>query len=600
MTHNNAFSATGGPPPFFNDGVDWPTNPSDYFQQPLHLPGASWSIEADELSHPVLGDMTSYPIQRLDHHSHLGRAPIDRFMGESERPLFQIAPLQSPRQDQSVFGPVNTVPQPNSGVGREIYRRYSPSPSNGMASSGDSAMSPDGATYYEYSYSPQSQALDSGSPDTVYDHGMFQDLDGGYQAGFDGVSLNQIQEFEDIPGDELEYEIGVGIVQKSQGQLGSEGMFPYTDQDEGMIAKGGLQSGYGRAMDFSGFRDEGLGKSVHDEASPQPGSTHLQQGDGDASKRDVDADAYGEDEDEADEAEIEVDSQLIEDGEAEESSDEEYTPRNTRSRKRTGTRQHASTTTKRYRPSLSTGNSKSKSKSSPRPKPKAQTTPPTNGAGNEPKRRFTCSFSFAGCPSTFTSKNEWKRHTSSQHLNLQVYICRSGGCAKSPTLPEFNRKDLFTQHLRRMHAPSQLAKKASAHGKKGASAAADGLESLREEWEEKVKSLQESGLVQKRKAPTGLVCCAEDCREVFQGSDAWDARMEHVGRHLEKGDVVKDESDRGLVGWARETGIVEKVEGGGWRLVEDKGGRGGKGGAGGQRGIIGARDVDADADGEEE
>ena len=31
-------------------------------------------------------------------------------------------------------------------------------------------------------------------------------------------------------------------------------------------------------------------------------------------------------------------------------------------------------------------------------------------------RPFPCAFSFAGCNSTFGSKNEWKRHISSQHL----------------------------------------------------------------------------------------------------------------------------------------------------------------------------------------
>ena len=65
-------------------------------------------------------------------------------------------------------------------------------------------------------------------------------------------------------------------------------------------------------------------------------------------------------------------------------------------------------------------------------------------------RPFPCAFAFAGCNSTFGSKNEWKRHIASQHLCLQYYRCSQ--CPQSVNEGkgnEFNRKDLFTQHLRR-------------------------------------------------------------------------------------------------------------------------------------------------------
>ncbi|KAL8902544.1 MAG: hypothetical protein Q9207_004600, partial [Kuettlingeria erythrocarpa] len=43
-------------------------------------------------------------------------------------------------------------------------------------------------------------------------------------------------------------------------------------------------------------------------------------------------------------------------------------------------------------------------------------------------RPFTCSFRRYGCKSRFGSKNEWKRHVSSQHLCPGIYRCDIGVC----------------------------------------------------------------------------------------------------------------------------------------------------------------------------
>lgn len=103
------------------------------------------------------------------------------------------------------------------------------------------------------------------------------------------------------------------------------------------------------------------------------------------------------------------------------------------------------------------------------------------------RRPFVCVFHFAGCESTFASKNEWKRHVSSHHLNLTAWVCELGSCgagSKSTSrCSEFNRKDIFTQHLRRMHVPSSVKQK-----KSGADAA----------WEERHKTLQQTCFVVKR------------------------------------------------------------------------------------------------------
>ncbi|CZT09040.1 uncharacterized protein RAG0_13921 [Rhynchosporium agropyri] len=172
-------------------------------------------------------------------------------------------------------------------------------------------------------------------------------------------------------------------------------------------------------------------------------------------------------------------------------------------------------------------------------------------------RPFPCAFSFAGCTSTFGSKNEWKRHIASQHLCLTYYRCSS--CPQSTIEGkgnEFNRKDLFTQHLRRMHAPFAIKK-----------AIAKGDSKLQLEWETHVKDMQASCLVTRRQPPQRSACPKPDCSNVFEGAGSWDDWTEHVGRHMEKGEAGRLGVDKLLARWALEQGIIERKEDGELRLV---------------------------------
>ena len=171
-------------------------------------------------------------------------------------------------------------------------------------------------------------------------------------------------------------------------------------------------------------------------------------------------------------------------------------------------------------------------------------------------RPFPCAFSFAGCPSTFGSKNEWKRHIASQHLCLTYYRCSS--CPQSTVEGkgnEFNRKDLFTQHLRRMHAPFAIKK-----------AIAKGDSKLQLEWETHVKEMQASCLVTRRCPPTQSACPKANCSNLFEGTGSWDDWTEHVGRHMEKGEASPLGIDRLLAKWALDQGIIERKEDGEYRL----------------------------------
>ncbi|KAI0179124.1 hypothetical protein GGR52DRAFT_291746 [Hypoxylon sp. FL1284] len=216
-----------------------------------------------------------------------------------------------------------------------------------------------------------------------------------------------------------------------------------------------------------------------------------------------------------------------------------------------------------------------------------------NGLQNHIKKQhtrpFICVFGFAGCNSTFASKNEWKRHCASQHLVLNYWVCQQDPCCRGsgkvattsirtrprlscspgnacePTLPRgtiFNRKDLYTQHLRRMHIPAPFKKQVKQ--RKPAP-----------EWEERERAHQERAKKTRCELPTHMRCPARGCTARFEGANAWDDRMEHVAKHLEKAVNGLEppvefggEGDFTLTDWATRTdvSIIERDERGRWRL----------------------------------
>ncbi|KAG6014830.1 hypothetical protein E4U54_004801 [Claviceps lovelessii] len=185
-------------------------------------------------------------------------------------------------------------------------------------------------------------------------------------------------------------------------------------------------------------------------------------------------------------------------------------------------------------------------------------------------RPFPCAFFFAGCTSTFGSKNEWKRHISSQHLCLQYYRCSTcpQGAAEGKG-NEFNRKDLFTQHLRRMHAPFQIKR-----------AISEDEGRLQAEWDAHVKEMQQSCLVTRRQPPQRAACPKNDCHKMFEGHNAWDEWTEHVGRHMEKGEGPALGADDLLTQWALKEGIIEVKGDGEYRLCVASGQPSSQGGRG--------------------
>ncbi|PUU74522.1 hypothetical protein B9Z19DRAFT_435424 [Tuber borchii] len=157
-------------------------------------------------------------------------------------------------------------------------------------------------------------------------------------------------------------------------------------------------------------------------------------------------------------------------------------------------------------------------------------------------RPFLCVFFFAGRNQKFGNKNEWKRHVNSQYLQLFYRHCYDSLCADRKAI--FNRKDLFGQHLKRMHPPPAGSK----------SSAASGDRTL------------------PRRAPTAAAGeQVRYCERNFEGPQGWEQRMEHVGQHYQKN--YKEFSndcwvpDEGLIKWALEHGIIEDNNDGGYTII---------------------------------
>ncbi|KAL1837971.1 hypothetical protein VTJ49DRAFT_3179 [Mycothermus thermophilus] len=221
------------------------------------------------------------------------------------------------------------------------------------------------------------------------------------------------------------------------------------------------------------------------------------------------------------------------------------------------------------------------------------------------RRSFNCVFHFAGCEATFSSKNEWKRHVMTQHLLLYYWVCTEGACANpqpvttnTPSSPSssssrtpgplqnapngsiFNRKDLFTQHLKRMHAPKEAKdtpKQNDADSTENPDTHNSATQAILSQWSARLKHLQETCKHPRCSLPTHMLCPVRGCTTgPFRGQDAWNLRMEHVAKqHMERAEecgrvVFGGDEDQTLIEWAShpDVAIIERApEGSGRKWV---------------------------------
>lgn len=186
-------------------------------------------------------------------------------------------------------------------------------------------------------------------------------------------------------------------------------------------------------------------------------------------------------------------------------------------------------------------------------------------------RAFPCALSQYGCTSTFGSKNEWKRHVNTQHMRLAYWRCDQCDCSnKRPN--DFNRKDLFIQHVRRMH-PIECAPAPKKPSKQSAKNSKGGTE------EQTLNTIAERCLMHDRSPPARSGC--HFCDATFEITSTgeqgqWDKRLEHVAQHMEaakktddtrKADPSTWKTDARLERWLLDNGIVEPTPQDGLRLI---------------------------------
>ncbi|EME49487.1 hypothetical protein DOTSEDRAFT_68299 [Dothistroma septosporum NZE10] len=139
-------------------------------------------------------------------------------------------------------------------------------------------------------------------------------------------------------------------------------------------------------------------------------------------------------------------------------------------------------------------------------------------------RAFPCPLAVYGCLSSFGSKNEWKRHVSTQHMRLGFWRCDQCTEANSERKPnDFNRKDLFIQHVRRMH---------TADISRASTSKRSLAKSRKDNEDDHIMDLTAKRCYHHlRSSPEQSGCLF--CERRFHGSGSWNERMEHIGRHME-------------------------------------------------------------------
>jgi hypothetical protein len=257
-------------------------------------------------------------------------------------------------------------------------------------------------------------------------------------------------------------------------------------------------------------------------------------------------------------------------------SDSEYSPSSSRSGKRrrsTASSSSSSRTPKRraYARKNSYATSPTactKSEKKHRRISKASHSPIDSNAPTDFRRPFPCPLAVYGCKSDFVSKNEWKRHVSTQHIKLGYWRCDLCPPTVDPNdndalyHNDFNRKDLFTQHLRRMHAApkDKSSSSSSPHSQREYPVTEDNLPEHQTRCNRRL-----------RDPPQYSGCLF--CHRTFDGANSWDERIEHVGRHLEKDqksrpwmlDCTMWKPDLRLERYLLDEGLIAR-DGDGWRI----------------------------------
>jgi hypothetical protein len=224
---------------------------------------------------------------------------------------------------------------------------------------------------------------------------------------------------------------------------------------------------------------------------------------------------------------------------------------------------------------------------------KAEPSPTSSSAPLSPtgaNRAFPCPFTRYQCQAGFASKNEWKRHVTTQHLRFGFWSC---DLCPPEGHSVFNRKDLYTQHLRRMHmspsSPSTIQFSHSGIHSSGSFSGGSGVGSPVVSPNQYIPTLpsgfppvtedtfyiHQNRCYRRLRDPPSQSRCLF-CDQNFSGITSWDERMEHVGRHLDQwrraGEtppaVERWRDDPDLEQWLLAQGLLYPTSDGAWKITD--------------------------------
>ena len=227
-----------------------------------------------------------------------------------------------------------------------------------------------------------------------------------------------------------------------------------------------------------------------------------------------------------------------------------------------------------------------------------------------PLRSFPCPLSPYGCTASFSAKNEWKRHAASQHFRLDFWRCDlcppqtktlnsshkpKNGSSTNLLKPnpeddfnDFNRKDLFVQHLRRMHTDSiplattitTTTSKTNSNKKTNTRKRPSPKSTPSTSTSAAAISTSLSLIATRCHRPTHSsppppsLCVF--CGEHFEGgAQGLESRLEHMGKHMDARRIEGKEPlrveewkvDEGLEGWLVGCGVLVREGSGRGRCV---------------------------------
>lgn len=144
-------------------------------------------------------------------------------------------------------------------------------------------------------------------------------------------------------------------------------------------------------------------------------------------------------------------------------------------------------------------------------------------------------------------------------MNLANWECSFPLCKQRNA--KFNRKDLFGQHLKRMHVPLSMKITNKMSDEEKMRIQQKNQETRDDFLQNTIPEIQQQCFVSLREPPSKSQC--EICSDTFSGSGSWEQKMEHVGKHYENdGELAlarHRRPDTDLINWALRQKLVEPV-----------------------------------------